>query len=204
MFTGVWLYFFFIQRHLFFFQIVSERHRHNHLVNDYFLSLSFPVSLLLRQRALCIALKDLLPEIYQSDVLEQLVTVKEAWRWANLPSLTTALQLQHNTDSHFHVNLSFSHAQAQHECRFLYGTNAKQFSRRKNANNSFNLSNVKLALNKLSDDEFRAWVNTYTTRDVKSFFHTLLFHSNFYQVTLCTLVHTFLHATPQYDVTCVV
>ena len=137
-------------------KIVSAREQENHDVSDYFLSLSSPVSILLRERAVTVALQEILPEIYQADMLEHVVTLKEAWRWTNLSALSKALGLRHATDSHFHINLTFSHAQAQQECRFLYSTRDRQFSRRKNVSNAFNLSNVKLALSKLSDDDFRS------------------------------------------------
>ena len=134
---------------------MEEKKKQDHDASTYFLTLSFPVTTMLRHHSICVALSQEFPDLYQKDMLESVITLKEVWRWVNLDDLSAALDLQHEKDSAMHIMLTFKHSQAQKECHFLYETNSEQFKRRKSAPSVFNLSNVKNAIHKMSPEKFQ-------------------------------------------------
>jgi tRNA pseudouridine synthase 10 len=125
---------------------------------SYYLSLSIPVPLILREFAVFLKLKELLPNIYQDTVKDDITPIKEAWKWASGPAMSRLLRVPFDQRSLFEVKLNFAHPDLEKECHFLYDLFPDVFRQRKNNKHGwevFTRVNVPNALDIMGDEKFQ-------------------------------------------------
>ena len=94
------------------------------------------------------------PELFSTDMLGNILTVKEVWRACNTPKLSEFTGCQHKKDSGFSLELTFEHENSQSDCRFLFDLFPNTFKRRRYEGDVFTRSNVHAVLKRLSDEDF--------------------------------------------------
>ena len=129
--------------------------------NSFLCSVSIPVCMLLREHGTFLALCHLMPSVFD-DILQDTITpVKDVWKWVNGPRLASALDCPFDQKSQFEIVISFTYAQNDNECKFLYGLQPSIFRRRKKNQKQlqsidvFNRANVSRAIDESSREAFR-------------------------------------------------
>jgi len=129
--------------------------------NTFLCSISLPVSLLLREYGIFLALHHVMSSIFADIQRDSITPVKDVWKWVNGPRLASALKTPFDQKSPFEIVISFTFAQNDDECRFLYGLQPHIFrKRKKNQKRSqsvdvFNRANVLRSINECSREAFR-------------------------------------------------
>ena len=126
--------------------------------STFFVSVMLPVPLILREYSIWILLKELKPAIYHEAAKQEVVTVKEAWKWSNTDSLADKLGVPFDNRSPFEIALNFEHRDAMSECNFLLDLFPKDFRKRKHTRHGWELFtkvNVTKALNDMSEARFK-------------------------------------------------
>lgn len=128
----------------------------------FFCSLSLPVSLLLREHSLWIILNDLQPSVFTEDYRNNIIPVKDVWKWVNGSSLANILNVPFDQKSSFAISLTFVHTNTEKECSFLYDLKPDIFRKRKNNRHGwdvFNQTNVLKAIQNATIKKFRQFYN---------------------------------------------
>ena len=124
---------------------------------DFFVTLSTPVCMLVREHSMWLWLVENYPSVYTSKIKAQIPTVKEAWRWYNTDRLSDLLHAPFNSGA-FAVGLNYVHPMTNGECNFLFDLQPQVFRRRKNSKKDweiFNRTNVLKALAELDPKAIR-------------------------------------------------
>jgi len=138
--------------------------------HSFLCSVSIPVSIMLREYSVLLALSHVMPSIFDDIQRDTITPVKDVWKWVNGPRLASALKSPFDQKSPFEIVVSFTYTQNDNECRFLYGLQPSIFKKRKkNQQQSqnvdvFNRTNVSHALNESSREAFRCAYKCPPTR----------------------------------------
>jgi len=138
--------------------------------DSFLCSVSIPVCMLLREYSTLLALCHVMPAVFADIQRDSVTPVKDVWKWVNGPRLASALKTPFDQKSPFEVVISFTYAQNDNECRFLYGLQPSIFKKRKkNQQQSqgidvFNRANVSRAINESSRESFRCAYKCPPTR----------------------------------------
>ena len=133
-------------------------HQQGFQFDAYYLSLSIPVPLMLREFAVFQKLQELLPQVYDDSSRDDITSIKEAWKLASGPSMSRLLGVSFDQKSLFEVKLTFSHPDLEKECHFLLDLFPEVFRQRKNNKHGweiFTRVNVPNALDTMGDAIFR-------------------------------------------------
>ena len=138
--------------------------------DSFLCSVSIPVCMLLREYSILLALCHVMPSVFGDIPRDTITPVKDVWKWVNGPRLASALKTPFDQKSPFEIVISFTYAQNDNECRFLYGLQPSIFKRRKNNRQQlqsidvFNRANVSRAINESSREAFRCAYKCPPTR----------------------------------------
>jgi len=129
--------------------------------DSFLCSVSIPVCMLLREYGTLLALCHVMPSVFADIQQDSITPVKDIWKWVNGPRLASALKSSFDQKSPFEIVISFTYAQNENECRFLYGLQPSIFrKRKKNQQQSqnidvFNRASVSRAIHESSREAFR-------------------------------------------------
>ncbi|KAK2184310.1 hypothetical protein NP493_270g00024 [Ridgeia piscesae] len=122
--------------------------------SNFFCSLTFPVALLVREHAIWVLLKELLPDVY-SDNHGDIKMVKDVWKWINGARLVEKLAAPLDQKSSFEVAMMFEHTDTAGECNFLCDLCPDQFRKHKNRE-MFTKIRVGQVLSEMDDSTFKS------------------------------------------------
>ena len=148
-------------------QAVCEQHFE---YDSFLCSVSIPVCMLLREYSILLALCHVMPSVFADIQQDSITPVKDVWKWVNGPRLASALNTPFDQKSPFEVVISFTYAQNENECRFLYGLQPSIFKKRKKNQQQpqsievFNRASVSRAINESSREAFRCAYKCPPTR----------------------------------------
>ncbi|KAK2161855.1 hypothetical protein LSH36_108g01106 [Paralvinella palmiformis] len=126
--------------------------------DSYYMSLSIPVPLILREYSVFLKLRELIPNVAKDSSKEEVAQIKEAWKWACGPFMSKLLGVPFDQKSLFQVKLTFDHPELERECHFLYDLYPDVFCRRKNNKHGwevFTRVNVPNALEDMGPTKFQ-------------------------------------------------
>lgn len=131
---------------------------------NYICSLMIPVSIILREHAIILYLKDTFGNVYDNVKFLDIPTIKDVWKWRNGPILKEILGAPFDQKSTFDIILNFVYPDSDRECSFLLGLMSDTFRKRKQdrRNNKkgafqvYNRANVTKAVLEMSTKEFKS------------------------------------------------
>ena len=139
-------------------EILSVVRKQDFEFSAFLCSISTPVCLLLREHAVWLTLSTAMPLIFTGGRKDDIVPIKDIWKWVNGPTLAMVLEVPFDLRSTFEVLLTFVHPVNMSECDFLYDLYPNTFHRRKNTRQGFevfNRTNVTKAIEDVTDNRFR-------------------------------------------------
>jgi len=129
--------------------------------DSFLCSVSIPVCMLLREYGMLLALCHIMPSVFADISRDNITPVKDVWKWVNGPRLASALKFPFDQKSPFEIVISFTYAQNDSECKFLYGLQPYIFRKRKKNQkqlrnvDEFNRTNVSRAIHESYREAFR-------------------------------------------------
>jgi len=138
--------------------------------NSFLCSISVPVSLLLREYGTLLALCHVMPSAFEDISRDSITPIKDVWKWVNGPRLASTLKCPFDQKSPFEIVISFTYAQNDDECKFLYRLQPHIFRKRKKNKgqshnvDTFNRANVSRAINECSREAYRCAYKCPPTR----------------------------------------
>ncbi|ESN95061.1 hypothetical protein HELRODRAFT_179923 [Helobdella robusta] len=154
-------------------KVVDMVNKQNFEFIDFYCALSLPVSLLIREHSVYVALNELYPEVYQADASNNInnssscnrnnyvndrysiAAVREVWKWLNGPELSRQLDRPFNQKSPFEIQIHFEYKNDNRECSFLKDLSPKDFQKRKNSGSAFNRNNITKILKDTKCKDFK-------------------------------------------------
>ncbi|XP_060069960.1 tRNA pseudouridine synthase Pus10-like [Ylistrum balloti] len=121
-------------------------------------SLTVPVCVLIRERAVLVYLRDKFKSVYESVTESDIARVKDVWKWTAGPLLGDSLGVPFDQKSNFDIAIMFNYPRTFKECEIFLDYQPEVFKRRKfkrGQGELFNRVNVAKALKDMSDKELR-------------------------------------------------
>ncbi|XP_021347357.1 putative tRNA pseudouridine synthase Pus10 [Mizuhopecten yessoensis] len=121
-------------------------------------SLTVPVCVLIRERAVLVHLRDKFKSVYESVTEADIARVKDVWKWTAGPLLGDSLLVPFDQKSNFDIALMFNYPRTFKECEMFLDYQPDVFKRRKfkrGQGELFNRANVGKALKEMSDQRLR-------------------------------------------------
>ncbi|XP_059161155.1 tRNA pseudouridine synthase Pus10-like [Physella acuta] len=137
-------------------QILDKVKADGYQFSDHQCSLIVPVSLIVRQKALYVHLKQLFGESYKGSE-DKIASVKDVWKWSCGYRLAGLLDATFQNRSQFDILMTFKYEDSDKECAFLLDTQPDTFRKRKQRKfgyETYTRANVAKALNEISDSKF--------------------------------------------------
>jgi len=150
-------------------QVLSE----NFEFDSFTCAITIPVSILLREHAIWVLLREKYPKLYFGlDKVSSILFIKDIWKMMNARHLSQKLSVKDEKDSKFIIRLQFEHEKSDQECNFLISKFPSMFRNKKsesrkhwkqdfkpNSNaektETFSRKLVEKALEKMSEQEFQ-------------------------------------------------
>ncbi|XP_040467370.1 tRNA pseudouridine synthase Pus10 isoform X1 [Falco naumanni] len=117
-------------------------------------SVSLPPQLSVRERAAWLLVKQEMRNLGLSLAKDDIVQLKEAYKWIIHPQLSEELGVPADGKSLFEVSVVFAHPETDEECHFLATACPDCFKRAKNKQSVFTRMAVIKALEKIKEDDF--------------------------------------------------
>ncbi|XP_033733824.1 putative tRNA pseudouridine synthase Pus10 isoform X2 [Pecten maximus] len=121
-------------------------------------SLTVPVCVLIRERAILVHLRDKFKSVYESVTESDIARVKDVWKWTAGPLLGDSLGVAFDQKSNFDIAITFNYPRTFKECEMFLDYQPEVFKRRKfkrGQGELFNRANVGKALKDMSDQKLR-------------------------------------------------
>ncbi|NXV83660.1 PUS10 synthase, partial [Atlantisia rogersi] len=117
-------------------------------------SVSLPPQLSVRERAAWLLVKQNMGKLGLSLAKDDIVQLKEAYKWIIHPQLSEELGVPADGKSLFEVSVVFAHPETEEECRFLATACPDCFKPTKNKQSVFTRMAVIKALEKIKEEDF--------------------------------------------------
>ncbi|XP_065538467.1 tRNA pseudouridine synthase Pus10 isoform X2 [Lathamus discolor] len=117
-------------------------------------SVSLPPQLSVRERAAWLVLKQEMRNLGLASVKDDIVQLKEAYKWIIHPQLSEELGVPADGKSLFEVSVVFAHPETDEECHFLATACPDCFKPAKNKQSVFTRMAVIKALEKIKEEDF--------------------------------------------------
>lgn len=101
-------------------QVLEKIKATDYEITSFGLALSFPPSLLIRQRTLLVHLTEAFPSVFKQCTSADVISVKEVWKWIAGPYIQKVLDVPYRSVSPFEINVNFDYDDDNKECETLY------------------------------------------------------------------------------------